>query len=487
MVTRVTLHNINRQKEKGAGVGATIEILRSGEVIPFLKAVIKPSNDFKIPEDCPCCGTPLIESGEGLSCPNGLDCPEQSMQSITHFFKTLGTANGFGIEAVRKFHEAGIHSVSEVYKNNAASFRAIGFGPKTSINMENALKNTAIEKVDDWRFLAAFGCRYLGRGASKLLLKYIPMETFDTYHRNIQDCGGYDAPSAQGWVDHLTSRIQRIPNFGSTTAPSIACDLMAEWEVIQDVRNKYMALYRTPLNPAFYVETIDLDGLDKTLETFAILAGEQGSAGSPDINDNMEDRDDDEESDDTERLEARNELLKVRNQLMLTNTGRVQAMHAWLTEQSIGSLTMTQWVESARTVEDWMSAWSVLIPKSSWVGTENRPAKPQAIYADHTDHVATERVVHETTDTGTIWDPEFYADLFSLETDTVANTPDVSRCGADKPENIQHVNESRVENGVAGPTHDNVAFSFSTEQFLSGMFNELKRMPKDLFLCIEEK
>ena len=70
-ISRVTLHNYGMVKQHRLKRGDTIEIIRSGEVIPKFLSVVKSSNKkFSIPKKCPVCASAVEEEDIRLFCKN---------------------------------------------------------------------------------------------------------------------------------------------------------------------------------------------------------------------------------------------------------------------------------------------------------------------------------------------------------------------------------------------------------------------------------
>lgn len=169
-IRRVTAHNAGMVKKRHIGPGALIEIIRSGEVIPKLEKVLAPAENVEIPDQCPACGEALTWRGDFLRCAH-LGCPAQIEQRIAHWFKTLGTADWFGIKTIQRLVAAGYDSLEKIYAMSESDFSALGFGPVQSRNLEQALQTSRTKAVEDWRFLAALGIPDLGIGDSRKLLE----------------------------------------------------------------------------------------------------------------------------------------------------------------------------------------------------------------------------------------------------------------------------------------------------------------------------
>jgi DNA ligase (NAD+) len=198
-IRRVTAHNAGMVRRRQIGPGAKIEVIRSGEVIPKLEQVLSPAQRVELPDSCPACSGALTWRGDFLRCTN-IECPAKIEQSISHWFKTLGSADWFGIKTIQKLVNAGFASLEQIYALNAEDFAAIGFGPVQSKNLAEALETSRSKPVEDWRFLAAFGIADLGVGDSRRLLQHIELD---------------------GIINATADQIERINGFGETTSRSI--------------------------------------------------------------------------------------------------------------------------------------------------------------------------------------------------------------------------------------------------------------------------
>jgi len=224
-IRRVTAHHAGLIQKEGIGEGAVIEIIRSGEVIPKLEKVIEKSKYVVIPNHCPSCRTPLIWQNDFLKCTND-KCTAQIEQRISHWFKTLGNTDWFGIKTIRRLVEKGYNSLEKVYAMTEPDFLELGFGPVQSQNLYNALQISRTKPVEDWRFLAAFGVADLGKGDSRKLLAHIPLGTL---------------PSS------TPELIVAIDGFGKITSRSVAEGIHKIRETFDHMMMMGFNIERTPL------------------------------------------------------------------------------------------------------------------------------------------------------------------------------------------------------------------------------------------------
>jgi len=212
-ISNVTGHNAGNVKNLNVGVGAHIEIVRSGEVIPKLLGVVKPGKDADIPDLCPACKAPAKMEKDFLVC-QGETCVAQIEAQLQHFFNTLGNIDLFGPSTINTLVENDIRDLAAIYKLQASDFEGMGFGPKQSTNLVAQLERSRSEEVEDWRLLAAFGIHHLGKGDAKKLLAVYKLEA----------------------LDQLTSeQLIEIPGFGEITAESIPKSIALHWLAMKTI------------------------------------------------------------------------------------------------------------------------------------------------------------------------------------------------------------------------------------------------------------
>ena len=104
VVEFATLHNQDVVKAKGILIGDTIVLRKAGDVIPEILGPVVELRDgseraFKMPKNCPDCGSILAPSSEGdidLRCQNAKSCPAQLRERVAY----LGSRGVLDIEAL---------------------------------------------------------------------------------------------------------------------------------------------------------------------------------------------------------------------------------------------------------------------------------------------------------------------------------------------------------------------------------------------------
>lgn len=109
-VSRALGHHAKNILESGIDAGATIEIVRSGEVIPYIYGVDSPV-EVKLPQVCPECGAPLTWSGVNLVCRNP-ECSGQNYSNLYHWISSLANTDNLGGSLISAFIE--FYDISEI-------------------------------------------------------------------------------------------------------------------------------------------------------------------------------------------------------------------------------------------------------------------------------------------------------------------------------------------------------------------------------------
>jgi len=182
MVSRATLHNQDFIDQLGLGIGDTILVYKSGEIIPKVKDVNKdkrPSDwqPYRMPENCPVCGHKLVrdEGGVDLKCVNML-CPGTLVNRIVNFVsRDCMDIKGFGTEYIRKLtEEKYIKDIADVFelknkRDELIGNKLLGLEKNTDkllSAIEDARKETPADKV-----LAGLGIPGVGKATAKELIR----------------------------------------------------------------------------------------------------------------------------------------------------------------------------------------------------------------------------------------------------------------------------------------------------------------------------
>lgn len=210
-VSRATLHNQDYIDDLDVGIGDTVRVYKSGEIIPKIRSVVKEKRPagrvkFRIPDRCPVCGAPVVrESGTADMKCTGSACPAQLERRIINFAgRDAMDIKGFGEKAAAALLGGGyIHSISDIYDLHRRRIELIEHGTvgreKGTDNLLAAIEDSKNNDPD--RLLTGLGIPGVGKTASRTLMLH-----FTSIDR-LKKAG----------AEELTS----VPDIGSITAEAV--------------------------------------------------------------------------------------------------------------------------------------------------------------------------------------------------------------------------------------------------------------------------
>ena len=148
------------------GIGAVIQIVRSGDVIPYIKSITTPAETAKMPS-VPYTWT---DTHVDIMLANKKDDPVVLEKQITAFFTGLGV-DGLSIGNVKRLMQGGYYSVAKILHMQLDHFKALeGFQEKMSLKIYNSIRDK-VAGASLVKIMAASGV--LGRGLGERKLKPI--------------------------------------------------------------------------------------------------------------------------------------------------------------------------------------------------------------------------------------------------------------------------------------------------------------------------
>ncbi len=155
-IKRVTGNNAKYIVDNLLGVGAEVEIIRSGDVIPKINKVIKPIKKPDLPK-----GKWTWNDTKVDIISNETEDNELLVKNIYFFFSTLST-KGLGKKIVEKLVESGLNTILKIIVAEQDDFLKVeGFKEKSSSNLVESIK-TALTNIKLSKLMAA--SNKLGRG-----------------------------------------------------------------------------------------------------------------------------------------------------------------------------------------------------------------------------------------------------------------------------------------------------------------------------------
>lgn len=219
-VQRCTLNNIGdiERKNLKRALGALIYIRRSNDVIPEILGKMTEEDDgeeIRYPEQCPACGTELVQRGAHLFCENNLGCKPQLIGRIVHF----ASRDAMDIESLsimtvtQLYEELGVRDPADLYDLKFDDLIGLErFGEKKAQKLLDAIE---LSKTRDLAsFLFALGIPNTGRTTTRELAEHF--RSLDAIR--------------QATYDELTA----IPDVGDIVAESII-GFFADERVVESI------------------------------------------------------------------------------------------------------------------------------------------------------------------------------------------------------------------------------------------------------------
>jgi len=180
-VSNATLHNQDEIDRKDVRVGDWVFVRRAGDVIPEVVAPIKElrkgrPRKFKMPEQCPVCGTTAVKpEGEAVTrCPN-VTCDAQVKERIRHFAsRNAMDIEGLGDKLVVQLVDAEIiSSPADLYRLTVDDLTPLErLAEKSAENLVSAISASKENTLS--RFVFALGIRNVGETVAGLLVDHYP-------------------------------------------------------------------------------------------------------------------------------------------------------------------------------------------------------------------------------------------------------------------------------------------------------------------------
>ena len=197
MVSNATLHNLDYiQGRDSAGnqirggvdirVGDLVEIYRAGDVIPKVGSVditkrAPAAEPFRIPDCCPVCQSPVVQSGSRYICTGGLTCRAQAHERLCHAVSREALdIDGLGAKQIEFFlnsDEVKITQAADIFsleEQNRHSDQWLnqqpGWGQSSASKLFSAIENA--RKTELERVIYALGIPFIGSTTSSILARH---------------------------------------------------------------------------------------------------------------------------------------------------------------------------------------------------------------------------------------------------------------------------------------------------------------------------
>jgi DNA ligase (NAD+) len=227
-VKRATLNNMDDIARKGVRIGAEVFVRRSNDVIPEIMGIVpeslEDSEEIKVPEVCPACGSHLVLNGAHYFCENTLSCKPQLVKSIVHYAsREAMNIEGFSEKTAEQlFEKLNIKSISDLYKLKEEELVGLEkFGPKKAQNLLEAIEKS--KDCELFAFIYALGIPNVGvKTAKDLVNRFKSIEglknaTFEELV-SVQDVGDIVAKGVVEFFNEekVIETIQELLDLGIT-------------------------------------------------------------------------------------------------------------------------------------------------------------------------------------------------------------------------------------------------------------------------------
>ncbi|MFB6282996.1 MAG: NAD-dependent DNA ligase LigA [Halobacteria archaeon] len=212
-VSRATLHNATQVSELGVTEGAEVRVERAGDVIPEVVDVIEEGDgDFKMPRDCPVCGSDVVEEGEYHFCTGGTTCPAQLKRSLQH----LASRDAFDIEGLGEkladilVEEGLVEDVADVFYLTREDLLGLeGFAERSADNLLSEIEDS--KNVDLASFVYGLGIRHVGKERARVFASEMDLDELRLASRErlmeVEDVGPEVAESVASFFDNRLNQV----------------------------------------------------------------------------------------------------------------------------------------------------------------------------------------------------------------------------------------------------------------------------------------
>ncbi len=175
-VRRATLNNYGDLLRKKIEIPSRVLVRRSNDVIPEILGVserFEHSRPVPKPERCPECGSPLVEVGAHLFCPNAGDCPPQIVGRLAHFAgRDAMDIEGFSEKtALLLYRELGVKEAWQLYGLTKKDLMKLdGVQEKKAENLLASLERSKHCRAED--FVFALGIPNVGKKTARDLIRH---------------------------------------------------------------------------------------------------------------------------------------------------------------------------------------------------------------------------------------------------------------------------------------------------------------------------
>lgn len=197
-ISWVTGFNARYIQENQIGKGTVLDIIKSGDVIPYIQAVVKPTK-AELPTT-----EKYVWNETKIDIILNEENDQVKAKRIVYFFSKL-EIKGIGERTSIKFVENGLDTIRKIIDCKIKDFENISFGPVESKNLYNNIQQ-GIKNVELSKLMSATGIFGFGLGMKKIQLiidKYGDITKNKLSNQQISDVDGWSEKSAEQFLMYI--------------------------------------------------------------------------------------------------------------------------------------------------------------------------------------------------------------------------------------------------------------------------------------------
>lgn len=155
VINNVTLNNPDYVENNQIGIGTTIKVIRSADVIPKISSIVKSEGFSGVPNKCPFCQHDLVRNGPELKCVND-HCREKLIMRLAYLVsKDCLNIKGYGEKFIREAVTSGtFNEFADIFRSGDTKSASI-----TQDSLNNLITTArTIDLVDLLTVLGIPGC-----------------------------------------------------------------------------------------------------------------------------------------------------------------------------------------------------------------------------------------------------------------------------------------------------------------------------------------
>jgi len=229
-IRHATLHNYDEIKRLGVKIGDTVIVSRAGDVIPQISKVLKEmrtgkEKEFKMPNQCPICGSKIIKEGVYYKCSNK-KCGAAHRRFLRHFTsKPAFDIRGLGPKIIDRFLDEGLISdAADIFELEEGDIKVLErFREKSAKNIVDEIQSKKTISLE--KFIYSLGILQVGEETAHLLAqKFYQSWEIGSFNirRQSSGIGFFKIKDIIKFFQNLTLEdLQQIPDIGPKVAQSI--------------------------------------------------------------------------------------------------------------------------------------------------------------------------------------------------------------------------------------------------------------------------